>query len=340
MRSLALLLLLVNISFLLWQLSLLPWLPWQPIQFEHQILPPARLVSNIPQIQLLQEFEATTQPISLTAQMPIAVTPAVAEPALDIEAGAKTASVPDEEILEITTAIAENIPLDKLKSELKEGIEHARHASPSSNNANATQDKPDNAKVMMLKSQPSQLITNDSVENEEKKYSAPLEATNTQSSDHQNTAATCFQSGHHPPSLIEKVIHWFNAQQGAQVKMQSRKTQIIDSTWVYLPPFENKQAAYAARSRLARLGITDYMVVTTGHLKNAISLGLYRDQQSVKRRLKELNAKGYTNVRTEKRYKDDTRYWLSVKIAYNQHELLSAFKKAFKDMTLKSVVCE
>ena len=83
------------------------------------------------------------------------------------------------------------------------------------------------------------------------------------------------------------------------------------------------------------------MIVTRGQFNNAISLGRYRNPRNVQQRLKELSAKGYQNIKTQERYRSNTRYWLNVKILPKEsHSLLSAFEKRFKNLTLKPVNCE
>jgi len=62
MRTLALLLLLLNISFLIWQLGLLPWLPWQPEQFKPINQPNSSdEASHLPQLLLIGESNAPTE---------------------------------------------------------------------------------------------------------------------------------------------------------------------------------------------------------------------------------------------------------------------------------------
>lgn len=56
MRTLALLLLLMNIAFFAWQQQLLPWLPWQPELLQPEPAPTYR--ATLPQLVLLSEREA------------------------------------------------------------------------------------------------------------------------------------------------------------------------------------------------------------------------------------------------------------------------------------------
>jgi len=62
MRTLALLLLLLNIGFLIWQLGLLPWLPWQAEQFRQFNQPNSSSeAGNLPQLLLIGESNAKTE---------------------------------------------------------------------------------------------------------------------------------------------------------------------------------------------------------------------------------------------------------------------------------------
>ncbi|EDN69762.1 hypothetical protein BGP_3610 [Beggiatoa sp. PS] len=56
MRTLFLLLFLLNSGFLLWQVGQMPWLPWQPESFRLKSEPIPPLASNLPQLKLLNEY--------------------------------------------------------------------------------------------------------------------------------------------------------------------------------------------------------------------------------------------------------------------------------------------
>ena len=83
--------------------------------------------------------------------------------------------------------------------------------------------------------------------------------------------------------------------------------------WVYLEPGSDR----AARQNLAELrdrGIQDTLLIRRGDMKNSISLGFFRSQDSVNRRLAELNEKGYKPV-VVPRFETSDLYWLSARLA-------------------------
>jgi hypothetical protein len=87
--------------------------------------------------------------------------------------------------------------------------------------------------------------------------------------------------------------------------------------WVYLEPTDTPETAQRNLSELANKGVSDYMLISRGDLKNAISLGLFRSQDSVNRRLAELSEKGYKPV-VVPRFEVADRYYISVQLAATQ----------------------
>ncbi len=149
---------------------------------------------------------------------------------------------------------------------------------------------------------------------------------------------SCFQTGLYTRSKVSKLAKWLETKKDVISKVQTDQKPI--STWVYLPSFKNRQKARKVKQRLNRLGISDYAIVTKGKFNNAISLGLYTKSFNVKSRIKELKAVGYQNVKTQKRYKNNTSYRLNVKMLAGQNELLDILQKNFKGIRLNSVNCK
>ena len=62
---------------------------------------------------------------------------------------------------------------------------------------------------------------------------------------------------------------------------------------------------------LKRKGITDYMLVRRGEMRNAVQVGTFRSQESVTKRLAELERSGYKAIVVPKS-DGGTRFWLDV----------------------------
>ena len=93
---------------------------------------------------------------------------------------------------------------------------------------------------------------------------------------------------------LESLSHWLQTQ-NMPSKERVEEIRTRERYWVYLEP----QDAAAAKAQLEELkdkGLSDYYMVSKGDMKNAISLGLFSSQDSVNRRLAELEKKGYNPV--------------------------------------------
>lgn len=107
--------------------------------------------------------------------------------------------------------------------------------------------------------------------------------------------------------------------------------------WIYLEP-ASEDAAQANLDSLAERGVTDYMLVRRGDLRNAISLGLFRSQDSVNRRLAELSEKGYKPV-VVPRFEMIERYWVSVQLAEDYSEELDVPASLLGDAGVSEIPC-
>ena len=66
--------------------------------------------------------------------------------------------------------------------------------------------------------------------------------------------------------------------------------------WVYKPPLKSAEAAQAKAIELKKLGVEDLYVVQDTKWKNAISFGVFEDEQLATNLLNELKAKGVKEV--------------------------------------------
>ncbi|WP_374404434.1 SPOR domain-containing protein [Niveibacterium sp.] len=74
------------------------------------------------------------------------------------------------------------------------------------------------------------------------------------------------------------------------------------SWWVHLPPQTDRAAAEKKGEELRTLGVNDYFIVKDpGANQNAISLGLYKSEESANRALEVLKTKGVRSARIEAR---------------------------------------
>ncbi|OQW93272.1 MAG: hypothetical protein BWK79_11995, partial [Beggiatoa sp. IS2] len=154
---------------------------------------------------------------------------------------------------------------------------------------------------------------------------------------------TCIEIGSYSQQApAETSAQWFRQKhKDIQVNVERRKIPVVTQTKVYLAPFKDRHEASLTQQRLTQQGIIDHALFVTNDSKNAISLGVYSSEDNAKKRVNQLKEKGYNNVKLELQQKNDTKYWLSVKIPTDRKEVVDAFKKAFKPIpVLKEVTCQ
>ena len=375
MRSLALLLLLANISFLSWQLNQFPWLPWQPehITQSHFSLEEKQPISNLPQLVLLrenQESHLNSQRLPPQAEGSDQINVTMAKSSADnsqknsnldkvVTNLAENQTQEIKKIIQNQDSISKEQPLMAAKPVtqlIANKMVNDRSVIESAENKLAEKSAVKPAATSAKTSQSQQVVNKFSADQKQPQIEAsstqPVNKVNQTNNLTKSLTASldqsivCFESGPYTKmATAQPLYNWLKNKEvitgDIQVEIQPRQTQVLESTWVYLPPFKDRQAAYTAQQRLNKLGIVDYMIVTQGQFNNAISLGRYRNPNNVQQRLKELSTKGYQNIKTQARYKSDTRYWLNVKILQKESSsLLGAFKKHFRNLTLKQISCD
>lgn len=71
--------------------------------------------------------------------------------------------------------------------------------------------------------------------------------------------------------------------------------------WLYISPYPNREAANREINKLRNLGIVSFRVKDDAQWENAISLGIFYDQNDALKQMKEIEKKGVTQVKVEHR---------------------------------------
>lgn len=112
-----------------------------------------------------------------------------------------------------------------------------------------------------------------------------------------------------PPPAVTACFEWgvFSASSiaGAQsaiaklalhATVKEQNSQEAKRFWVYRPPAKTAQEAQTKAAELKAAGVTDLYVVQDPKWKNAISFGIFEDEQLATKLLNELKAKGVKDV--------------------------------------------
>jgi hypothetical protein len=365
MRNLALFLLLLNLFFLFWQLSLLSWLPWQPEQLSHIRELNLSISNDLPRLVLLGEhnishtMDSKKNPVENLAGESVAENSFVETVASIVGQNSITSSVSPTKthtepqiktginIANIDTPVKVEITPPPLTTGSQTTIKQSANDSNSAQEVVVgSHEKNTAAKLQQISGLPMPIL-NKPLSQEKLKdkkiniaSTRPLLKSEKLSKIEENKPSkleACFQMGPYPRmNITKKIVKWLSIRI-VLVNLKNRQTKKLKATWVYLPPFKNRQAAISSRQRLNERGIDDHAIVTTGPFNNAISLGLYHKPFYAKQRFEKLVASGYKNVKTQKRYKKYTKYWLNVKMP---SRLQNTFKKKFKGRMLEPIACE
>jgi hypothetical protein len=127
-------------------------------------------------------------------------------------------------------------------------------------------------------------------------------------------AAVCFEFGPLASATEADSLEQWLSGRSLWTRERSEDGERRRLFWVYLDPVQSDEIARRRVADLARKGVSDYLLISKGGLKNAISLGVFSSQESVNRRLAELTEQGYQPV-VVPRYESEKRFWVGFGLA-------------------------
>ncbi len=110
--------------------------------------------------------------------------------------------------------------------------------------------------------------------------------------------------------------------------------------WVIFPPLPSPQSATAKLNELAAAGVQDAFVVKDGPWRNAISLGLYANDEAARRRVREVEDKGVLSTRVELQPRQGTGFYFVIRSADpDALKNLGGIKQAYPNSQQSRVAC-
>lgn len=101
------------------------------------------------------------------------------------------------------------------------------------------------------------------------------------------------------------------AKLASQTRSRSDTTRDRRLFQVFLEPSGSESEAEQRLAELKSKGIEDYLLIRRGEMRNAISVGVFRSQESVSKRLSELEGQGYKAIVVPK-YQERQSYWIDL----------------------------
>jgi hypothetical protein len=118
-------------------------------------------------------------------------------------------------------------------------------------------------------------------------------------------------------------------------------TQDAKRFWVYRPPLKTAQEAQIKAAEFKAMGVQDIFVVQEPKWRNAISFGVFEDEQLATKLMNELKAKGVRDVVKALRNQGKGHFSLLFKnLAEPQVTALKQLKPTFPEAELKEVSCK
>ncbi len=110
--------------------------------------------------------------------------------------------------------------------------------------------------------------------------------------------------------------------------------------WVIFPPLPSPESAAAKLSELAAAGVQDAFVVKDAAWRNAISLGLYANDEAARRRVREIEDRGVLGTRVELLPRQGTDFYFVIRSEDTDAlKSLSGIKQAYPNSQQSRVAC-
>ncbi len=110
--------------------------------------------------------------------------------------------------------------------------------------------------------------------------------------------------------------------------------------WVIFPPLTSAAAGQAKLRELEALNIREAFIIKEGPWKDGISLGLYAAEETARRRMREVEARGISGLRLEGKAKEGTNYYFLVRSEdASTLKDLDAIRQTYPATTIARVEC-
>ena len=89
---------------------------------------------------------------------------------------------------------------------------------------------------------------------------------------------------------------WMRARGATEIKVRREEREAVRNHHVFIPPLASRAAASEVAEELRRQGVSDLWIFGEGERANGISLGVYRNERYMRRRVAQIEALGYSVV--------------------------------------------
>ncbi|NOZ53902.1 MAG: hypothetical protein GXP08_12355 [Gammaproteobacteria bacterium] len=103
--------------------------------------------------------------------------------------------------------------------------------------------------------------------------------------------------------------------------------------WVYLPQFKSWKLAKDKVLALENQNIKDMFIMGRGAMKNAVSLGLFKNQSGAQVRVDQVKKLG-ENPKIQAQYMEDEKYWIDISVETGQKQAIKTIETIAQTLTI------
>ena len=131
---------------------------------------------------------------------------------------------------------------------------------------------------------------------------------------------------------------WMRARGATEIKVRQEEREAVKNHHVYIPPLASRAAASEVADELRRRGVSDIWIFREGARANGISLGVFRNERYMRRRVAEIRALGYPVV-SAPNMKAVSEYVIEASLGEDRSAFDEAWKTAFPEQAIRTIVC-
>ena len=120
---------------------------------------------------------------------------------------------------------------------------------------------------------------------------------------------------------------------GAFTSERSETSESPMGFWVYLKSSKSWKDAKDKVIELEQKGVKDMFIVGRGNMKNAVSLGLYKNKEGAQDRINQLKKLG-ENPKIQTQYKQMDQYWIDIDVEAGQDQVINTIEKIAQSLTV------
>jgi len=120
---------------------------------------------------------------------------------------------------------------------------------------------------------------------------------------------------------------------GAFTSERSLTTESPMGFWVYLKSSDSWKDAKEKVIELEKQGVKDMFIVGRGTMKNAVSLGLYKNKEGAQDRINQLKKLG-EKPKIQTQYKQLDQYWIDIDVEAGQDQVINTIEKIAQSLTV------